>query len=258
MQEVLTMGLDLALGAIVAVGALRGWFRGFTSQVVRLIGLVACVYVADPAREQARPYIIAKMPAIDPGLMDRILWWVAAVLSYIVLVGLITLAIQLMRTPPASDKISSRREDRTGGLVLGAAKALLIAAFLAAGVAKYGADLTRNIPWAERQTTGSYALAWTDKYQPVPRLWATPVVRNFVGQIQRNGLKRSSETKPEKQLAERDDTDSAASNRPPRLDRPPPESLSPEAWASDSDLSEEVVRDLEKIKQELRDLPAQP
>src|SRR5208337_3410691 len=55
--------------------------------------------VAQGVREQVRPSVLGKMPAIDAGLLDRILWWVAAVVSYIVLVGLTTLAIQLTRTP---------------------------------------------------------------------------------------------------------------------------------------------------------------
>ena len=93
------MGLDLTIGAVILIAAIRGWIKGFVSQAVRIAGFIACVYLANPVREQARPYVLARVPKIDPALMDRILWWVSAVVSYIVLVGLTTLAIQMMRTP---------------------------------------------------------------------------------------------------------------------------------------------------------------
>jgi uncharacterized membrane protein required for colicin V production len=249
--EVLTMGLDVALGVIILSGALRGWFRGFTAQAVRLMGLVSCVYLALPVRDQVRPYILAKLPAIHPDKLDRILWWVSAVVSYLVLVGLVSLALQLMKSPPAPGAVGVRRGDRLGGFLLGAAKAAVIAAFLAAGVEKYGADLARNVSWADRQVDGSYALAWTAQYQPVPRLWATSPVRNFVQQIQRNGMNHPAEADSEKQLAERDEADSGTSYRPPRLDLPPAEAPLPETQG-DLQLDAETERALEEIQQELR------
>lgn len=252
------MGLDVALGVIVALGALRGWFRGFTSQAVRLVGLVACVYLASPVREQARPYILARMPAIDAGLMDRIIWWVAAIVSYIVLVGLLTLAIQLMRSPPNPEGRNGRGGDRLGGLLLGAAKSAVAAAFVAAGVHTYGEKLAQQIPWAGRQIEGSHALVWTVQYRPVPRVWSTAPVQNFVQQIQRNGLKPSAETPSDKQLAERVAAEPEASNRTPRLGLPPAELPPPEAWPDDSVLGEDFARDLERIKQELRDRKSAP
>ena len=53
------MGLDLALGGLVLLAAIRGWFKGFVMQAVRLSGLVACVYAADPIRDQVRPRVLA-------------------------------------------------------------------------------------------------------------------------------------------------------------------------------------------------------
>src|SRR3954447_21456464 len=46
--ERLTMGLDLALAVIVLLSAVRGWLKGFVLQAIRLSGIVACVYAADP------------------------------------------------------------------------------------------------------------------------------------------------------------------------------------------------------------------
>jgi uncharacterized membrane protein required for colicin V production len=247
------MGLDLALGLIILIGAIRGWLKGFLSQVVRIGGFIACFYLADPVREQARPYVVAKLPAIEPGLMDRILWWVAAVVSYIVLVGLTTLAIQMMRTPPAPKMARSSRNDQFAGLLLGAAKALLVAAFLAAGIETYRAELVRYTPWTPPQASGSLALKWTEQYQPVPRIWATPAVRAFVEHIRRNGLKgpagteidAEDEAQPAGNVAER--APAEAPSRPPRLELAPAETQPDPA-----DLDPALAKELEDIKADLR------
>src|SRR3954469_12020096 len=191
------MGLDVALGIVILAAALRGWIKGFVSQAVRLVGFVACFYLADPVREQARPYVLAKLPKIDPALMDRILWWVAAVVSYVVLVGLITLTIQVMRTPPPPGLSRSKRNDQFAGLLLGVLKGGLVAAFMAAGVQKYMPEIVKNVSWAGPQSDHSLALKWTEQYQPVPKIWAAPPVRRFVEHIQRNGLKGSPKAEAE-------------------------------------------------------------
>ena len=150
------MGLDLTMGAVILIAALRGWIKGFVNQAVRIGGFIACVYLADPVRDQARPYVLARLPKIDPALMDRILWWVSAVASYIVLVGLITLAIQMMRTPAPPGMARSSRNDQFAGFLLGAAKGLLVAAFLTAGLQAlqaYATELVPDAPWVQQQIT---------------------------------------------------------------------------------------------------------
>jgi len=183
------MGLDLTMGAVILIAAVRGWIKGFVNQAVRIGGLISCVYLADPVREQARPYVLARLPKIDPALMDRILWWVSAVVAYIVLVGLITLTIQMMRAPLPPGLVRSSRSDQFAGFLLGAAKGLLVAALLIAGLQTYGTELVQNATWVQQQTNGSRALKWTDEYQPVPKIWSTPAVQHFVNRIQRNGMK---------------------------------------------------------------------
>ena len=214
------MGLDLVLGAMVLLAAVRGWFKGFTSQAVRLGSFVACFYLASPVREEIRPYIAPKLSAMDPALLDRILWWVSVVIAYILMLAFLSLSIRLMATPPEPGEPKIRKPDRFGGLLLGAAKGLLVAAFLGAAVLKFGADLGKHFPWVERQTQGSFALKWTERYQPVPRIWATPPVRRFVEHIQRNGLGQSAEDEPAKEVAGRTSVDSDPSSLPPRLDLP--------------------------------------
>jgi uncharacterized membrane protein required for colicin V production len=245
------MGLDLTLGVIILLAALRGWLKGFVSQAVRIAGFIACFYLADPVREQVRPYVLGKMPTLDAGLLDRILWWVAALVSFIVLVGLTTLAIQLTRTPPPPGTPPSRRDDQFGGLLLGTAKGLLVAAFLAAAVEKYGTEIARNFAWAERQTTGSYALKWTAQYQPAPRIWAAPPVRCFVEHIQRNGLNGPIEAEAQKQVARQTSVDAEARGQLPRLDLTPAEAPLPDAAPRALDLEPDLVNEIEGYKSDL-------
>jgi uncharacterized membrane protein required for colicin V production len=240
------MGLDLALGAVVLVAAIRGWLRGFVSQAIRLSGFVGCFYLADPVRDQARPYVLTRLPKVDPALMDRMLWWASAVASYVVVVGLATLAIKLMRRPDASGKPEARRDDQFAGFLLGTAKGVVVAAFLTAAVQKYGLEAAKKSEWASRQVEHSKALVWNQKYQPVPKIWESPPVRRFVEHIQRNGLSPvpvavpSADEVAELRLEN-------GSRRPPRLDLGPIDSR---AAGPDLDLDPDVVEDLERFRAE--------
>ena len=64
------MGLDLALGGLVLISAIRGWLKGFLVQAIRLAGLVASVYAAGPG---ARPgeAVCRRIPADDPARTRR-------------------------------------------------------------------------------------------------------------------------------------------------------------------------------------------
>src|SRR4051794_40995542 len=126
------MGLDLALGVVVLLGAIRGWLKGFVLQAIRLTGLVACVYAADPVRDLVKPYVLPHLPSIRPELVDRIIWWSAAAVSYVVLVGLATLVHKLSRRQ-AFGIAEPRRNDQYAGFALGAVKGVLVAMFLVSG-----------------------------------------------------------------------------------------------------------------------------
>src|SRR4051812_14035103 len=94
------MGLDIILGLFLLAAAIRGWFRGFLLQSIRLGGLVGSIYAASPIRDAARPYAVQYLPSIRPELLDRLLWWTGAIACYVVSVGLATLAVKMARRRP--------------------------------------------------------------------------------------------------------------------------------------------------------------
>lgn len=238
------MGLDLALGAVVLIAAIRGWMRGFVSQAIRIAGFVACFYLAGPVRDQARPYVLARLPKVDPALMDRILWWSSAAAAYIVVVGVATLLIKVARRPDASGKSEARRDDQFAGFLLGAGKGGIAAVFLLSVIQKYAGELQGRVDWLDKATAGSKAIEWNQKYEPAPKIWESTPVRRFVEHIQRNGLVKPAESPaagtPEGQVAEARDLESP---RPiPRLELPDPSVA--------SDFDPDVLADLERFKAE--------
>ena len=212
------MGLDLALGVVVLLGAIRGWLKGFVLQATRLAGLVACVYAADPVRDVVKPYVVPHLPSIRPELIDRLIWWVAAATCYVVIVGLAT-SIYKLSQRQAFGIGEPRRNDQYAGFALGAAKGLIVAVFLVSALERYAVQRVKGIAWAEEQVHSSKVIKWNDQYQPAARIWASPPVRHFVDHVQRMGLKHPepgsvpAEGKPLQ----------AASTRAPRLLVPIPE-----------------------------------
>jgi uncharacterized membrane protein required for colicin V production len=185
------MGLDFALSVLILVVGIRGWLKGFLVQAIRLAGLVTAVYVAEPVRDEVKPYVVDYLPSIRPDLVDRIFWWTAAVSCYFVIVGVASLGIALSRrhTFGLDDP---RRGDQMAGFALGAAKGLILAAFLVAGIEKYGQAQLEKIRWAGEQARNSYAWEWNEKYHPAVRIWGSAPVREFVNHIHRMGLTNPS------------------------------------------------------------------
>ncbi len=184
------MGLDVTLGVIILVAAFRGWFQGFVSQAVRIAGLVACVYLAEPVRDYAKPYVLPYLPAIQPGLVDRMLWWVSAVVTYVVSGWCRDLDHQHDAQARDPGHAQAGRNDQFAGFMLGASKGLLVAAFATAGIQKYGMEPIKSFPWAEEQVKTSWAAKWNEDYHPVPRIWSSPPVRHFVNYVDRMGLRK--------------------------------------------------------------------
>jgi uncharacterized membrane protein required for colicin V production len=241
------MGLDLVLGGLVLVTAIRGWLKGFVLQAIRLAGLVACVYLADPVRDQARPYVLVYVPKIRPDLVDRLLWWSSAVASYVVLVGLVTLAVKLYRPQPIR-LAEPNRNDQFAGFLLGGVKGALIALFLVAGLQKYALERIKALPWADEQARASWVLQWNERYQPAARIWASRPVQQFVSRVQRRGLMSPSDVSP---ISAEPKPVQAAAGRTPRLALPS-ESEEESATLRAPGLDNEIARAIESIKRQLQ------
>jgi len=243
------MGLDLALGGLVLLSAIRGWFKGFVLQAVRLTGLVVCVYAADPVRDQIKPRVMGHLPTIQPELIDRLLWWSSAVASYVVLVGLTTLAVKLYRRQPYG-LVERHRGDQFAGSLLGGAKGIVLAAFLVAGLEKYALVHLKSIPRANEQVRTSQAMRWNERYRPVARVWASPPVQHFVRHVRERGWNRSDEKSEESEKSEAPVDPVQTASRTPKLQWPG----SGEAAAGPVEIDPEVANAFREIEDEFKRL----
>ncbi len=186
------MGLDIALGVMILLGAIRGWFRGFLLQAVRIGGLVGSVYAAAPIRELAKPHVVPYLVSIRPDLLDRMLWWASAVTCYVLTVGFAGMAVRLHRRRPYGEP-EPNRLDQLAGFVLASSKGAVVVAFLLAGLDKYALGWARKIPWADEQARTSQALAWNERYRPADRIWGAPPVQQFVAHVRQMGVSAASD-----------------------------------------------------------------
>ena len=192
------MGLDVALGVVILIAAIRGWLQGFLYQVIRIGGLIASVYLAAPVRDQAKPYVATYLPSLKPDLLDRLLWWPSASVCYIVIVGAATLALKMTKRPEIPGMPPQRsRNDQFAGFLLGIAKGGLIGAFLVSALDSYGLKQIESVPWAEKQAKSSLALQWNNQYHPAAKIWTSVPVRHFVNHIQRMGLPGPAGSSPD-------------------------------------------------------------
>ena len=238
------MGLDLALGGLVLITAIRGWLKGFLVQAIRLAGLIASVYVAVPVRDECKPYVVGYLPTLRPELIDRLLWWVSAVVSYFVLVGAASLVVAVARRPTLGIA-EPNRGDQFAGFALGVAKGLVLAAFVVAGLQKYGKPHVARVTWAQEQAQGSTAWEWNEQYRPAARIWATPAVQQFVTHIQKMGLNRPSDKAGPEAEAEKP---LRTASRTPKLEVP--------ASLDTTDLDPELAQTVESIREDIRALEA--
>ncbi len=218
------MGLDIALGLMILIGAVRGWFRGFVLQAIHLSGLVGSVYAAGPVRDYARPYVAPYLTSIRADLLDRMLWWSSAAVSYMAMVGVASMIVKLYRKRPYGEP-EPNRADQMAGFLVGATKAVVVSAFLISAMEKYALGYLRKLPWADEQARTSYALVWNQQYQPADRIWSAPPVQTFVAQVRRMGL--NGEADPSETLGSRVEVvpastpaQASTTNRTPRLDLP--------------------------------------
>ncbi len=211
------MGLDLAMGGLILLSAIRGWLKGFVVQAIRLVGLVAAVFAAAPARDQIRSYVASQFPTVKPEIMDRMLWWSVAIAGYFLIVGAASLVVAVSRRKTFGVEETSRG-DQFAGFGLGVLKGLIVASFIVAGL-KYAEPQLAKVAWAEQQKSESYAWKWHDEYHPAARIWAAPPVQSFVKQIQEKGLMGAParSAKPESAPAADKETAVQTASRTPNL-----------------------------------------
>jgi len=217
------MGLDLTLGALIFIAALRGWFKGFLLQALGLTSLVAAVYLADPIRDFARPHAQEYLPTMRPELLDRLLWWVSAVTAAVVISGLGKWVIQAMKHRSFGE-MERNRGDQGAGFLLGALKGAVVAAFLTAALAKHSDKYILAGGYVEEQVKASQALAWHAEHRPADRIWNSVPVQTFVARVKSRGLWVDSlGEKAKEKVAEAPKAESTARTRPLEL-RPDPDS----------------------------------
>jgi hypothetical protein len=152
------------------------------------------VYLAVPVRDQVKPFVLPYLPAIQPDLIDRLLWWISAGVCNAVIVGVTTLVVKITRRPEIPGIPPQRnRNDQFAGFLLGIAKGALIGAFLVAALQKYALKQIETIPWAETQAKTSLAIQWDERFHPAARIWTSVPVRHYVNHIQRMGLQGPAE-----------------------------------------------------------------
>jgi uncharacterized membrane protein required for colicin V production len=246
------MGLDIVLGLIILAAGVRGWFRGFVIQAIRLAGLVGCVYAAAPIRDYAKPYVATYLASVRPDLLDRLLWWSAAILTYVISVGLASLAVKMVRRRPFGET-EPNRTDQFAGFVLGGLKGALIASFLVAGIQRLAVDRLRGIDWVDEQAKGSYALEWDRDYQPARKVWTSVPVQHYVSQIKRMGLTPSTgDGSAQPSNAEPQPVQAATTGSPPRLELELPRLPSVDPSSPD------FTSEFDRILKELDARPAKP
>lgn len=181
------MGVDVALGVLILIGAIRGWFKGFFLQVISLTALVSSVYLADPIRDFARPFAQEHFPGIQTELLDKLLWWCAAVVSALVVGGLGKGILKAYRSRSYAEP-EPNRGDQGAGFLFGGFKATLLATFLAAALAKHAPKYLKAGDVISEQIQTSQALVWTNQYHPAERIWASAPVQSFVAHVRRRGF----------------------------------------------------------------------
>lgn len=181
------MGLDLGLAAIVLIAAIRGWLKGFLSQAIGLAALVGCVYLATPLSDAARPHARQYLPSMSPDVLDRLLWWSCAVLTYIAATGVAHGLLRLKRKQPYG-LAEPNRANQGAGFVLGGLKGAVVACFLAAGFAQFAPKYMPEDNAVATHAKSSICLSWNARYQPANRLWNSSAVQKFVGEIRKHGL----------------------------------------------------------------------
>ena len=181
------MGLDIVLGVVVLLAGVRGWYKGFVRQAIPLAALVGCIYLADPVRELARPYAREYFQKIQVDVLDKILWWTSAVVSYLVTSGGGFWVAKSFRKKTYGEP-EPNRTDQGAGFALGVAKGLIVASLMASAVVNFGEKFYPQAPFAEKQAKESKATEFAEKYHPAETLWRSQPVQAVVARVKSRGF----------------------------------------------------------------------
>jgi uncharacterized membrane protein required for colicin V production len=182
------MGLDITLGILVLLGGIRGWIKGFLLQAIQVGALIGSIFLADPIRDLARPYLAPHLPSLQPALIDRMLWWAAAVLGYIVISGVPSSLVRLIRSRPAAE-LDARWGDCGIGFLLGAAKGLVFVSFLTWGLQSFAVPRYAADPgWIGKQLSTSRGLELARRHEPGRQIWTSEPVQLVVDRVRTRGL----------------------------------------------------------------------
>ncbi len=190
------MGLDIILGLVILLAAVRGWLQGFIHQAIRLGAIVASVYLADPVRKVVKPYLLPHLSTLQPDLIDRFIWWVAAFATCLVLVTVASTIVKMTKKPSIPGGPKGSRNDQFAGFLMGGIKGLVIVAFVTAGIQKHALQQLQTVEWAKHQVDNSLALKWNEQFEPAPRIWNSRPVQHFVSQIHEMGVRSPDEGSP--------------------------------------------------------------
>ena len=130
-----TMGLDVALGVIILIAAIRGWLQGFLYQAIRH-RRTDCVRVSGRAGPRSGEAVHPALLADDPSGPGGPALVVGCGVRHLCRAGgATTLALKMTKRPEIPGIPPQRsRNDQFAGFLFGIAKGALIAAFLAAGI----------------------------------------------------------------------------------------------------------------------------
>lgn len=197
------MGLDIALGVLVLLAGIRGWFKGFVRQAIPLGALVGCVFLADPLRELARPYATSYFPKFNAEVLNKILWWTSPVVAYVATSGVALMIVKSFRKKTYGEP-EPNRADQGAGFTLGVAKGLIVTSWFASLIGVHGPKVYPQAPFAEKQAKESKAIEFAEQYHPAETLWKSKPVQIVVERVKTRGIWGDDDKPPIKERDEKD------------------------------------------------------
>ena len=177
------MGLDIALGLIALGMAVSGWRNGFWVQIMRLICLVAGLYLAEPIALRAEPYVSQHIKIEDAKLLQRGLWWGSWLVVYTLGSMIVSMAARVGRwrkSPLQAELEPPGNFDPIMGFLFGLTKAAVVAAFITAALDRYAIEKIQHRDWAKNYVVNSKALVYSRQYEPVPKILGAEPVKSML------------------------------------------------------------------------------